>query len=40
LPPAPLIAAGADHFGRLGVDQRLHDQREAFADDVQVAAGA
>jgi hypothetical protein len=35
-----LVAAGADLLGGLGLDQGLQHQREAFADDVQVAAGA
>jgi hypothetical protein len=34
-----LIGPGADLLGSLGVDQRLQDQRERLADDVQVAAG-
>jgi hypothetical protein len=35
-----LIGLGADVLGGLGVDQRLQHQREAFADDIQAAAGA
>jgi hypothetical protein len=35
-----LIAVGADVLGGLGVDQRLQDQRERLADEVEVTAGA
>ena len=37
---AALIGPGADVLGGLGLDQRLQHQRERFADDVQVTAGA
>jgi hypothetical protein len=37
---AALVAAGADHFGGLGVDQGLQDQRQRLADHIQATAGA
>ena len=36
----PLVRSSADVLGGLGVDQRLQDQRERLADNVEVAAGA
>jgi hypothetical protein len=36
----PLIGAGADVLGGLGVDQPLQHQRERLPDDIEVAAGA
>jgi len=35
----PLIRAGADVLGGLGVDQRPQHQREPLADDIQVTTG-
>jgi hypothetical protein len=35
-----LVAPGADLLGGFGLDQRLHHQGQALADDVQVTAGA
>ena len=35
-----LEALGADDIGRLGLDQRLQDELDAFADHVDVPAGA
>jgi hypothetical protein len=32
--------AGADHLGRLGLDQGLEHELHTLADDVDVAAGA
>jgi len=37
---APLIGPSADVLGGLDLDQRLEDQGQPFADDVQVTAGA
>jgi hypothetical protein len=34
------VAAGADHLGGLGVDQRLQHQRQRFADNIQATTGA
>jgi hypothetical protein len=36
----PLVAAGADRLGQLGVDQRLQHRLDAPVDDVDVAASA
>jgi hypothetical protein len=35
-----LVAARADLLGGFGLDQRLEDQGERLADDIQVTAGA
>jgi hypothetical protein len=35
----PLIGPSADVLGGLGIDQRLQDQRERLADNIEVAAG-
>ena len=35
----PLIRAGADVLGGLGVDQRPQHQREPPADDIQITTG-
>jgi hypothetical protein len=35
-----LVAASTDLLGGFGLDQRLEDQGERLADDVQVTAGA
>jgi hypothetical protein len=34
------VALGADHFGRLGVDQRLQHEFDTRADDIDIATGA
>jgi hypothetical protein len=37
---SPLVAAGADVLGGLGVDQRLQHQPECLTDDIQATASA
>jgi hypothetical protein len=40
---APLrqfVALGADHVGRLGIDQRLQHEFDTLADDIDIATGA
>jgi hypothetical protein len=34
------VALGADHFGRVGVDQRLQHEFDTLADDIDIATGA
>ena len=35
-----LVGCGADHAGRLGLDERLEDELDARADQIDVAACA
>jgi hypothetical protein len=34
-----LVTVGADHLGRLGLDQRLQHHGQSLTNDVQVTAG-